>query len=138
MKYVYLAAQFQRKDEMRTYRRSLERYNIVVTSRWLDSAYTGPNQSLKPIVEATINVQDVQRCDTLIFFSNADGAQSTGGRHTEFGLALGLGKTTIIIGSHENVFHPLAGNTFPTWSVFEEYLAALRSKEVYPSGGRNQ
>jgi len=135
VKDVYLAASWRRRDEMRMYRRQLERYNIRVTSRWLDADHipTSPADR-RSIVGATVDVQDIDRADTLIEFS---GDSTTGGMYVEFGYALGRGKSIILIGSPDNIFHCLAGNTFANWAEFEEGLAKMRSEEVYPHGGKH-
>jgi hypothetical protein len=134
VKDVYLAASWNRREEMRMYRRQLERYNIRVTSRWLDTDHLDSFDGDKGKVGATVDVQDIMRADTLILFS---GNSTTGGLHVELGIAIGLGIATVVIGEVENIFQLLAGNHFDNWSEFEEGLAKMRSEEVYPHGSRH-
>ena len=49
--------------------------------------------------------------DLLVFFSEAaeSGDRGRGGRHVEFGMAYAMGKSIIVIGDRENVFHSLPG-----------------------------
>lgn len=49
---------------------------------------------------------------------------SRGGRHVEFGLAVGRGKRCIVVGPRENVFHLL-----PTVEHYADWAAALESLE---------
>jgi hypothetical protein len=47
-------------------------------------------------------------------FTSAGGGK--GGRHVEYGLALGLGKRLIICGPRENIFHTLPQvEHYPDW-----------------------
>jgi hypothetical protein len=134
VKDVYLAASWNRRSEMRTYRRQLERYNIRVTSRWLDTDHLDSFDGNKGKVGAAVDLQDIMRCDTLILFT---GGSTTGGMHVELGIAIGTGKDIVVIGKIENIFQLLPGNQFRNWSDFEEFLAKKRSEEVYPHGGRH-
>jgi hypothetical protein len=52
------------------------------------------------------DLEDIDRSDTLLFFSEDPLVGiPRGGRHVEFGYALGTGKRVCVVGGHENVFH---------------------------------
>lgn len=110
---VYLSARFERRDELNGYRSELEAAGVEVTSRWL----TDPTPELTDEawrLLATKDVEDIHRASGLILF--ADGRPGGGGRHVEFGIALGLEKQMIVIGEPENLFHSLqAAQIVATW-----------------------
>lgn len=113
MKKVYLAARFARGREMQVYRERLARLGIETTSRWINAvSFDGEEGAgaaeimMNPEVYADFaraDLQDVEACDTLIMFTGG----VRGGRHTEFGYALALGRSLVIIGEREHVFHAL-------------------------------
>ncbi|MCA1845765.1 MAG: hypothetical protein LC792_21740, partial [Actinobacteria bacterium] len=77
---------------------------IVVTSRWL----TDPTPELTDDAWRALAVkdlEDIQRAEALVLF--AEHAPSGGGRHVEFGIALGLGKRLVVVGGIENLFQRL-------------------------------
>jgi len=117
---VYLAARFDRRDQLRGYRAELNDMGIDVTSRWLDNHGMGERD------DATNGVMiytpaDLARCaledradiaDADVFVTiteTPDVGYTSGGRHVEFGIALALEKPILIVGPVENVFHELAG-----------------------------
>lgn len=103
---IYLAARFGRRDELREVARTLRRLGYVVTSKWLEvetdqvDAPDGPKW-------AENDVADVLGSDALVLFTEAEGTPGAGrgGRHVEFGVALGAGRTLITVGPTENIFH---------------------------------
>ena len=123
---IYLAARYSRNDEMRGVRDVLEALGHKVTSRWIDQH--GGNLPESIVAEklnaepgecskyAFIDLQDLKAADTVISFTSAGGG-GKGGRHIEFGVALGLGKDVIIVGPRENVFHTLPQiEHYPDWA----------------------
>jgi hypothetical protein len=113
---IYLAARYSRHPEMREVRDILMKLGHEVTSHWIDQH--GGNL-LESIVQSKLNsdpegssvyaikdVEDVMRSDIIISFTSEDGG-GKGGRHVEFGLAIGLGMRIVLIGPRENVFHCL-------------------------------
>lgn len=58
---------------------------------------------------ASMDFEDLARSDMCIAFTEAEGARGRGGRHTELGIALGLGLRVILVGPREHVFHCLPG-----------------------------
>ena len=55
---------------------------------------------------AEMDRDDVLRADALVLFTE-EGERSNGGRHVEFGLALATGKSIIVVGPKEHLFHRL-------------------------------
>jgi hypothetical protein len=115
MKSVYLAARYSRRDELRKYASRLREAGIIVTSRWLRES--GPlNTKLGDDTPAfyrrtaIIDLEDIDKADTIVFFSE-DPLVGTprGGRHVEYGYALGTGKRLVVLGGEENIFHYLDG-----------------------------
>lgn len=102
---VYLSARFERRDELNGYRSELEAAGVEVTSRWL----TDPTPELTDEawrLLATKDVEDIRRADGLVLFAEP-GRPGGGGRHVEFGVALGLEKRMVVVGEAENLFHSL-------------------------------
>lgn len=123
---VYLAARYSRNDEMRGVRDVLQALGHEVTSRWIDQhggdlleSIVAEKLNAEPAAcakYAHIDVEDLKAADTVISFTSAGGG-GKGGRHIEFGVALGLGKRLMIVGPRENVFHTLpAIEWYPDWS----------------------
>ena len=109
---VYLAARYDRRDELREYRKILEKnYNVQVTSRWLDEK-TSTNSQMGDESDAfywetaQIDLMDIEAAHVFILFSeNPLEGWKRGGRHVEFGYALKADKPVWVVGPKENVFH---------------------------------
>ena len=86
---------------------------IQVTSSWLnehwDAGTTMDQIPPKELSEfAAQDLADIVSADTLILFSMDPMIPGVrGGRHVEFGYALGRGKRIIVVGVKENIFHYL-------------------------------
>lgn len=116
---IYLAASYARKDEMRGVRDVLVAAGHTVTSTWIDlpDDMECDNKDKKkrlmqeaPLIYQGFALQDVEdlcKADTLVMFTGDD--KSTGGRHTEFGMALTRNMYIVIVGPRENVFHCIDG-----------------------------
>jgi nucleoside 2-deoxyribosyltransferase len=110
---VYLAAQYPRRDELREHRKVLEAAGIESTSRWLDEQepLSGNMTHREPAWythTAKTDLEDVDRANVVLFFAEDPlVGVPRGGRHVEFGYALGKGKPIHVIGCKENVFHYL-------------------------------
>jgi hypothetical protein len=154
---VYLAARYSRRLELCRYREDLDRIGVSVTSRWLNGdhqigdhgtpigetgtslieGYAGgnsPEAAALRLSFAQEDVSDVMAADIVISFTEPPrSTASRGGRHVEFGLALGLWLSQPggpagrlwVVGYRENVFHWLPWiQFFPTW---EHALGALNN-----------
>jgi hypothetical protein len=126
--HVYLASQYERKDEMRNYRDHLWSEGITVVSRWIDNEGQEEgmgqdildNQHWRGIPSALLDTEDLVRSDTFIMFTS-DGGR--GGYHTEFGMALSMRKEIFLIGKRKHVFHCLSNvQVFPDWDAFVKWI----------------
>lgn len=110
---AYLAAAYSRRERIQKVAAYLESKGVEIVSTWLQETYSptidirtlpgGINQAL-----AEKDIEEIRSCDTLIFFAEEQDAQPPrGGRHVEFGVALGLGKRVVVVGAKENIFHHL-------------------------------
>jgi hypothetical protein len=121
-KRIYLAARFARRDQLTAVARELEAAGAELTSRWLTTT-PGPlaGDELDPNSlggqMALMDLDDVQAADVCIAFTESPGgAQGRGGRHTELGIAIALGRRIILVGPREHVFHCLPDiEQFDTW-----------------------
>lgn len=113
---IYLASRYSRHEEMRGVRDRLATRGHSVTSRWIDlHNYTAPTSASPDILNndplsvakyAIHDYADIVLAEAVISFTGHGGK---GGRHVEFGIGLALGKTSVIVGPRENVFHALSG-----------------------------
>ncbi len=137
----YIAARFDRLDEINIYANQLRERGYIVDCRWLQGLHQlhpgahlldtpagfpnvseGITMAARPFAED--DVQDIVASDALVLFSEPpDSHSKRGGRHVEFGIALGLGKRLIVVGPRENVFHCLPQvERFATWVECLEML----------------
>ena len=144
---IYLSARFARQAELRVYRSELTAMGHTVTSRWLDEETLNddgislPGCWTFPVPEIAENeLDDLYAADCLVAFTEPPRVgPMRGGRHVEFGIALGMkieggrqcdgcGKRLrlIVVGYRENPFHCLDSVAFfPTWAEAKRYLASL-------------
>lgn len=128
---IYIASRYSRRDEMRTVALALQAAGATVTSHWLSEdkplqTQMGDDSDTFYIETSRIDLMDVDAADVVLFFSE-DPLVGTprGGRHVEFGYALGKGKSISVIGPKENVFHyhPRVHH-YTTLNAFMEYYNA--------------
>lgn len=125
---IYLAARYSRRDEMKALATQLRMAGFVTTSRWLHEdkpldTQLGDDPPVFYRVTAEIDLDDIDRADAIVFFAEDPKVGTPrGGRHVEFGYALGKGKLCYVIGGEENIFHflPRVLN-FSTAQAFLEY-----------------
>ncbi len=99
---VYLAALFSRRAEMETIADQIKAAGGEVTARWV----YGGEEGLTRAEIAALDLEDVDRADTVVSFTHPRGTMTSGGgRHVEFGYGLAKGKKVVLIGERENVFH---------------------------------
>lgn len=128
---IYLAARYGRRDELRSYAADLAVRGHEVTSRWLSGSHehNDPNvpegTSEQQLAWAREDFQDLWWSDICISFTEAVGSPySRGGRHVEFGIALALELSCIIVGPRENIFHCLPTvDWYPDWPTALEALS---------------
>jgi hypothetical protein len=109
---LYLASRYERNEEMRLVRDRLIALGHSVCSRWID-----PPEEELPVTAEELNdspaslthralkdLEDLKSADIIASFTGGGGR---GGRHVEFGIGLALGKTCVVVGPREHVFHTL-------------------------------
>lgn len=116
---VYLAAKYDRRFQLREIRDKLVAEGIEVTAQWIDNA-----EESKGMAEAAqMDLDDIDRADTVVFFGLPKGSENTGGgRWFEFGYAYAKGKPCMAIlheSGHESVFSALP-------SVVQENFVSVR------------
>jgi hypothetical protein len=139
---IYLAARYQRLNEVVQYAHQLQKLGHTVDCRWLLGLHQlhpkaetvdGLSQDEVPMEAlpfAQDDIEDVQKCSILVLFTEKPFSdKGRGGRHVEFGLALGLGKTVVIVGPRENIFHCLPGVIqFRTFGELLKQIQTVKSK----------
>lgn len=115
---IYLAARYGRRMDMLEFANVLRYMGHTVTSRWINGDHqasdadlacggVSPDDATRFAVE---DMEDLMAASCCICFSETPrGTTSRGGRHVEFGIAIGRGLRCIVIGPRENVFHALPG-----------------------------
>lgn len=129
---VYIAAQYRQKEAVHRHKAELEAFGFVVTSTWTDEP-DSPNVSRKEVDDHVLrgyakrDVCEIDAADILVLFTvDPDELTRRGGRHVEFGYAMGKGKVVAIVGPKENIFHHLPF----VWrfSAWDEFLAWLKEE----------
>lgn len=131
---IYLAARYSRRDELAGYARELRELGHEVTSRWLagnhqisDAGLSEEGSREERERFATEDFNDLMAADAVISFTEPPRSNhSRGGRHVEFGIALGLGKFVFVVEHRENVFHCLPHVRF--FSTWEQCLQTIAQK----------
>ena len=117
---VYLAARYDRKEELYAYSKELKSHGVTIGSRWIyNEMEEFESFGIVHEIWATIDVEDIHNADVIILFSESPTARTLrGGRHVEFGVALAMKKKLIIVGPKENIFHTLPQvHVFPEWGA---------------------
>ena len=141
----YLAARYSRREELCAYRADLEARGHLVPARWLlgehqvhgleaarDVEADGPVPADQARRFATDDIEDLLASDVLVAFTEEPRTPlaSRGGRHTEYGIALGLRRTgalnrrLFVVGPIENVFYalPEVDGRFDDWAGFLAFV----------------
>ncbi len=88
----------------------LEAHGHIVTSNWLyepELRVTDPNhEEWEHRARANDDVEDITRSEAIVLYT--EGKSTSGGRDTEFGIALALRRRLFIIDGGYNVFHTRA------------------------------
>jgi hypothetical protein len=143
---IYLAGRYSRREELCGYRSDLEARGHSVPARWLHGEHqvhgleaakaverNGPVPVDEAVLFATDDVEDLLNSDVVVSFTERPRSDaSRGGRHVEFGIALGLRRSgdqvrrLFVVGPLENVFHalPEVDGAFDTWEGFLAHLDA--------------
>lgn len=130
---IYIACRYSRRSEAEALAQRLESKGHVVTSRWHRSRDHELIDGLPPRATdsererfAREDISDIGKADCLVSLMEPDSRNnSRGGRHVEFGYALGIGLYCIVIGNRETVFHHLLPvEHYDNVAAFEAALAA--------------
>ncbi len=120
---VYIAARYKKRMELLQFSHKLEARGHIITSRWLQ----GKHDHEEDVVCAKHDFEDVKECDVIISFTEEPRTATRGGRHVELGLALAWGKTCIVVGPREHVFHSLRGIIHATKDQLVETIGQLEA-----------
>jgi len=126
---IYIASRYSSKKDVQQKKNELESKGFTVTSTWTEEGSEcnpGVGDSTKEEGQpfAVRDIAEIDEADLLVFLS-VDPTIPTvrGGRHVEFGYALGTGKMLAVVGPYENIFHYLADVTVhDTWAEFVQAL----------------
>ena len=162
---IYLCSRYGRRKEMLRRKAVIEKeLGCVVTSRWIEGSHN--IQGLEPssygkIEKATgtslptdaarkvakFDLSDLRNSDVIICFTESTSSKfARGGRHVEFGLALGTNYMRIIVvGPTENVFYALEHENLlhiPKWNTtaIKQFLEGIKYSrtEIMSSGLERQ
>lgn len=104
---IYLAARYDRRNEMKSVAEVLEAAGHAVTSVWV----YGLHDDLPDLVSAVEDLDGVAEADCVVSFTEEPLEHAPwaarGGRHVEFGLGVAMRKRLCIVGRRENIFHHL-------------------------------
>lgn len=135
---IYLAARYSRYPEMQNYKKILEDLGYTVTSRWIDGHHNIVNgvseeaAEIKRIQLAFEDLNDLLSSQCLICFTEIPRTTNTrGGRHVEFGIALAMRMSIIIIGPKETIFHTLP--SIPKFNTFSDFMSSLAVYDIHSS-----
>jgi len=137
---IYLAASFERIDQMREVRDELHQMGHVVTSRWLNHSHTLDHYATdeQRRILGDEDIVDLEDSNAMIAFTEPPNSpRGRGGRHVELGYALAYQEYGAassfgihVVGFRENVFCYQAQVKFwPTWEHCKKYFAALAISE---------
>lgn len=131
--YIYLAAQYSQKDDIAVKSAELRAADYVVTSTWTDEPHDA-HMSVKDVTPEDLlmyaerDLREIRKADIFVLFTvDPDQPTKRGGRHVEFGYAMGLDVDLCIIGPRENIFHFLKDDVqvFEDWDEFVAWLETV-------------
>lgn len=135
---IYLAGKYSRKQEFLGYAAELVSLGHDVVSSWLWTSLDDPQAKAVELATESIpqeegeyfagkDLADLYSADLMIIFTEPARAEGKdrGGRHVEFGYALGMDRDIdiIVVGPRENVFYCLDWLMIePTWNDAKKML----------------
>lgn len=130
---IYIAARFSRRPEANALANKLKALGYVITSRWVlpDSDHVLPTGLSEQAADserqrfAEEDINDVLHANWLISLQEEPRSNGRGGRHVEFGYALGIGIRVSAIGPRETVFHHLV--EVEHFDTVESFLASVEA-----------
>jgi hypothetical protein len=127
---AYVAASFAAKADAAAAAKRVEDIGFVCTSRWIvESPEVGViegNDEERKRYFCDMDVSDVLAANILIVLTNVP--STSGGWHTEVGIAIGRMMPIILVGQRRNVFHyhPLV----TVVDTVDEAIAALKEIKI--------
>ncbi len=134
---VYLAARFSKRPIVEAWGKALEHHGFEIVSRWSqrDSDHKLVD-GLSPQAEdserqrfAIEDIEDIDKAHICLSLMEEPRNNSRGGRHIEFGYALGKGLDLWIVGPRETVFHHL-----PQVHCFDDWVDCFNAMVNYYNG----
>jgi len=97
---IYLAANWNRREDMVRKKEKVEAAGHTVTSRWIDQTFD------TDVANAWADMKDLMDAEALFLFNDVGGEyDGSGGKYVELGIALSCGMPIICIGKKErNIF----------------------------------
>ena len=137
--WIYLSARYSRKEELMGYSEQLDQAGHEVCSTWIKRSDAAPEvpTAVEDQVNALADCLDLNLAEALICFTETPRKELTrGGRHVEFGIALGKGIPVVVVGPRENIFHHLPWvHHLPQWGP--EVIQVLGQIKAQQSNGTN-
>jgi nucleoside 2-deoxyribosyltransferase len=136
---MYLAGSFAKGPKYYELAELIRILGYEVQAHWLARSLD-PQRWESPSDAAVEDMADIDACDTVVsFLETPDAGYMSGGRHVEFGYGRATGKTMIIIGKPENVFHELPGVIqFENFDSFYTFLMTLKEVQDHVESFREE
>lgn len=111
----YLAAIYERRNELKGYVKELEDAGQEVTSRWIKEDFDDSDWAY----QATVDIDDIDEAEGFIVFTEPKGYLGRGGKDFEAGYAHGKDKWIYIIGPDQHQFYfGLTRYKYDSWDEF--------------------
>jgi hypothetical protein len=108
---IYIASRYGRKEEMKVVAAKLNAAGHKVASFWIYEIHP-TDVTMDQVNDAELRETamadyiELGAADAMLFFAEDPlVVPPRGGRHVEFGIAIGMGKDIYVIGPKENIFH---------------------------------
>ena len=97
---IYLAANWNRREEMGKIKDRVEEMGHTITARWIDQKFD------TDVANAWADMKDLLDAEALFLFNDVGGEyDGSGGKYVELGIALSCGMPIVCIGKQEkNIF----------------------------------
>lgn len=104
---VFIAASYAAIKDAREVAVQLEMRGHEVTSSWLNEPFDHFEEDWQKMACATIDFHDVERSDAFVVLTEVP--SSSGGFHTEIGMALGMRIPVYVLGPRNNIYLHIPG-----------------------------
>lgn len=126
---VYVASRYARRDEAAQIAQRLRDTRLfVIVSTWHDGPKDDASSEAKLRDLAVKDADEVAQADIVLTLTDVAGeAYKYGSHHVEFGLGYAQGKTCVLVGANELMFHRLPG--VEQYNTLDDFLrAAMTAK----------